>query len=364
MRLEIFANAKARTAELAWVIQGALKTGLRFEAVVSARRAVPRVLLCVSTNNCAAFSANVAPFPAAAPRPTPCPVAPITPGGTGTASVWWTGGTRAEGPNARCHRGSSSKAEPLGPTEADTPFFWCNFMRDFFRAFGFESELHGFEGDDPIRTRRYTQRLELCAECLLDSDGHDIYLDFYDSPYAGGTHAAVDPSIVIHEYTHAVSSRLLGGVSITFPFWGVQGEGLDEGYSDYFALTVLDFLRRQSGVPSSSLLGAGFEPGGIRDYATVGKWTPALTDEYEIGKVWCAALLEARNALAPPLDAADRLMWQALVLSLKSMSPICASGGCLTLAHAKDALMTSLSKFGVGASQLASVASAFQGRNL
>ena len=145
-----------------------------------------------------------------------------------------------------------------------------------------------------------------------------------------------------------VTSRLVGGSRCQHPFITLEAKGLSEGFSDYFALTVLNYLDRSRGGQGALLtFGGGFKPGGVRTYAGFNKtWDARGHDQYSIGQVWCAGLLDGRDALVRLIndaDSADRFMWQALIDCLKLVAPECRDSLDLSHTHAKDALMTATS---------------------
>jgi len=194
----------------------------------------------------------------------------------------------------------------------------------------------------------------------------------YSSPDGPARHAATDPSILIHEYTHGVTSRLVGGDECQHPFVETQAWGLSEGMSDYFALTVLNFLdRSRGGTGSLMVFGGTFRPGGVRDYSSFQDgFEPNQTDPYRIGMAWCGALLDSRAAIvATPADqnSTDRFLWQSSVNTFKTMAPLCKQSLGLTLAHAKDALITEASALEVSwalAGAAAAMRRAFTGRGI
>ncbi len=177
-------------------------------------------------------------------------------------------------------------------------------------------------------------------------DGHDPFIHTYASPHPGGTHAATDPTILIHEYAHGVSQRLVGGSAVAEPFTTVEAQGFSEGLSDFFALTIVNYvLRDGSGVGAITTIGEAFKPGGFRQYAGFsGTWPTSPKEKYRIGKVWCAAMLDARMPIAAldasaSEDVADRYLWQASIDALKSMAPLSHATLTLTLQHARDAFV-------------------------
>lgn len=343
MHLEIFPQPSHR-AELAWVGDLALKNGRRIHIAVSGVGARPRVLFAAQTNTCA-FDADWVPVPGIAERRSfPIPPLATPTGGAGTASQWQVG-VRAGGPNVSCHVGDASEVDPLGTLPVDNAFVWCNLMRDFFATFGFDSAHHAFEGQDPLRVERLKQQSPRGGEFDNQVDGWRPSMVLYSSPAGPARHAATDPTILIHEYTHGVSSRLVGGAECQYPFLETQAWGFSEGMSDYFALTVLNYLDRSRGGPGSLMVfGGTFRPGsGVRDYSNFqGGWTPGQNDRYRIGMAWCGALFDARAAIATATgdqDLTDRFLWQSCVNSFKTMAPLCKRSLSLTLAHAKDALV-------------------------
>src|SRR5436305_13595973 len=68
-------------------------------------------------------------------------------------------------------------------------------------------------------------------------DGNSPRLELYifDGPHPSRD-AALDVQVVLHEYTHGLSNRRVGGgAGIT----ALQSRGMGEGWSDWYALTLL-----------------------------------------------------------------------------------------------------------------------------
>jgi hypothetical protein len=359
LHLEIFPEPGGR-AQLAWVGDLPFRNGRRFHVAVSATGRRPKVLFAAQTNACA-FGADWVPFPPT-PEPGSFPQPPITtPSGAAGSPSQWQSGVLAEGPNVSCRFKNGSKAEALGILAVDNTFVWCNLLHDLFAEFGFDGDHHGFEGSDPLVVRRLPDKDSRAGFFDNQVDGWSPTLLLYSTPFGSSDHAGVDPSIVIHEYVHGVSHRLVGGDQCPYPFLDLEAMGFSEGTSDYFALTILGFLSRArngAGASALTVFGGMFRPGGLRDYTRfAGNFSSALTDPYDIGMVWCSALLQARDQLAGTPrqpgkeDRVDRFLWQSSVNALKAMAPVCRQSLRLTLAHAKDALQTAASaleaQFGV-----------------
>jgi fungalysin metallopeptidase (M36) len=350
--LEVFPETTGKS-RLAWVLQIAPQGGSRCEVVVSADAARPKVLFSTQTAACLNFQASWILFPADASAAGQFPVPALSfPLGAASPPIglWLQQSGLADGPNASCHRGTSKPANALGQLEFDNTFVWCNFLHDFFAAYGFDSSLGAFDsGQDPLIVQVFLQsKSDRGGQFDNQMDGVSPVMKLFDSVFAHGTHAALDPSVIVHEYTHGVTNRLLGGDTQPSPFHGTEGQGLNEGYSDYFALTILSFLDRSaigSGAGRTLLqIGPTFRPGGVRNYAGFTRsFSANVTEVYDLAMIWCGALLDARAQVAtlPGVgpDAADRFLWQTLLDSLKSMSSACPQANCLTLAHAKQALL-------------------------
>jgi hypothetical protein len=347
LHLEVFPQPYA-TASLTWVLRLVLTSGRRFQAVVTAGRPTPRVLRMAEINT-DAFTATWAPAPGQSRTDTfPRPPIATPGGGQGTASQWQVPGSggMAKGPNGACLQASPVKALPLGPLKVDNAFVWCNLLHDLFAAFGFDASNGAFEVKDPVRIMQYSTANEAGATFENYVDGHDPFIHMFDSPHPGGAHAATDPTILIHEYAHGVSQRLVGGRTLAEPFTTVEAQGFSEGLSDFFALTIVNYvLRNGSGVGAVTAIGEAFTPGGFRQYAGfAGTWPTSPKEKYRIGKVWCAAMLDARTAIvvlaaSSAENLADRFLWQVCIDALKAMAPLSHATLTLTLQHARDAFV-------------------------
>ena len=143
-------------------------------------------------------------------------------------------------------------ASPADRADAATvnAFYWVNFAHDRFYALGFD-ELNrncqennfgrgGVEGD-PIS-------LQVNDPSSDDNAGMTTYpevpnglnpkmsLGIYSGPEPD-REAALDAEIILHEYGHAVSNRLIGdGSGIDQD--AVQSRGMGEGWSDFYAMAL------------------------------------------------------------------------------------------------------------------------------
>ena len=151
-----------------------------------------------------------------------------------------------------------------------------------------------------------------------------------------GRHTAFDSDVVFHEYTHGLTNRLVGGTRQGHTLDAPQSQGMGEGWSDFFALTIQNFFRAKAGQPERIVVGpwvinnnAGIRSNPYDDSYpfTYGNVTTfdrdpdtGLPDEHQTGEIWCAALLmmvrRIRAALGNDIDG-YRLGWQIVVDGLK-----------------------------------------------
>ncbi|MFD9372600.1 M36 family metallopeptidase [Streptomyces sp. NPDC060020] len=127
-------------------------------------------------------------------------------------------------------------------------------------------------------------------------------------------HTALDMTIVFHEYMHGVSCRLVGGGATRTPLLEAQSSGMGEGWGDYVACTVL-------GTP---LIGQWLanDDRGLRRFPydeqfptdQVNFATLSALSTYEIGSLWCAALLEMNRRIGANLGL------QLVIESMKGLS--------------------------------------------
>jgi hypothetical protein len=333
-------------AVLAWVLAFALKDGRRFQALVTATGRRRRVLTVSQTNSCA-FHADWVPTPGTTKTADTFPQAVFaTPDGKPrAASTWQAVSGFAAGANVICSNTDAPAAEALGTLDVDNVFVWTNFLHDMFGAFGFDAAHHAFEDSDPLNVTRHKTANKAAGDFDNFADGVSPEMRLFKSPHSGGVHAGSDPSVVIHEYVHGVSSRLVGGVSVSVPFTSREAQGFSEGLSDYFALTVLNWVARAHGQTTTvTRFGEMFQPAnGIRDYTSFTDVLPKKMpkDIYRIGAIWCAGLLDGRRSVAVQVseDDADRFVWQALIDALKMLAHLAPPQNGVTLANAKQTLL-------------------------
>ncbi len=125
-------------------------------------------------------------------------------------------------------------------------FYWCNFMHDRLYELGFTEAAGNFQSDnfgrggfggDAVQADAQDGSGFNNANMATYSDGSpprmQMYLFSGPSPHLDGD---LDAEIVLHEYTHGLSERLVGGGA---GISALQTGGMGEGWSDFYALALL-----------------------------------------------------------------------------------------------------------------------------
>ncbi|WP_294231469.1 M36 family metallopeptidase [Prosthecobacter sp.] len=127
-------------------------------------------------------------------------------------------------------------------------FYWSNFMHDRMYELGFTEAAGNFQtdnfgrggvGNDPVNSEAQDGSGTNNANFSTPVDGGRGRMQMYNwtspTPDRDGSFEA---EVVLHEYGHGVSNRLVGGPSVTIS--ALSSRGMGEGWSDFYgqALTA------------------------------------------------------------------------------------------------------------------------------
>lgn len=236
-------------------------------------------------------------------------------------------------------------------------FYWCNVAHDFFHLLGFDEEMRNFQernhsglgvGGDPVWVTAWSFELDGVAEFVNRLDGAEPELNLGT---LGDRHSGLDTDVVLHEYVHGVINRTVGNGAVEEPLTRDQSRALGEGYCDFFTLSLQDFLHAPAGPErifgawirnnGTGLRQSAYGPGFTATYGTLSD--PGYDSHHDAGQVWCATLLDIRDAIVASLGSPDgeELTWQLGFDSLKALH-----GGSEgpTWIHARDALLRQLER--------------------
>lgn len=228
---------------------------------------------------------------------------------------------------------ASLRDQPAGITNL---FYWTNFMHDYFYDLGFTEEAGNFQDNNFEHGGRDGDRLlaDIQDGGFVDNAAMAVPIDGQSPRLAIGLFldprrdTAFDADVIIHEYAHGLTERLVGGPFIDGCLNGIQSGGLAEGWSDFYAMSVTgqsvvgeyvtsDLERgiRRFDFDSSPLHYGDFgnlpsrfgEPirGGIGEI-----YSPEFHDD---GEIWATVLWELRGRLGKEL--AELLVTEALKLT-------------------------------------------------
>ena len=253
-------------------------------------------------------------------------------------------------------------------------FYWNNWAHDKFYAYGFTEAAGNFQannfgrgglGGDPVQADGQdsymlaaTNTTRNNANFSTPTDGSSPRMQMYifngPSPNRDDD---VDATMLLHEYTHGVSSRLVGGgVGIS----ALQPSGMGEGWSDFCALSLLSNPTNDPDASYGMFAYVGYQYGGLtgnyyfglrrypcsvntnispltyKDIDTnqisahagvpispVFGFNPAKANEvHNMGEVWCVTLWEARARFCHKYgNAAGNQMMLQLVIDGMKLSP-------------------------------------------
>ncbi len=248
-------------------------------------------------------------------------------------------------------------------------FYYCNLLHDLYYLLGFRERDGNFQVDslgrggvssDAVLATVYPGAVSATANMTTPKDGSQPRLNV-GVLTSTGRHTALDASVIFHEFSHGLTSRLIGGPLNAVSLLAPQSAGMSEGWSDYFACSIIGInviaawvANKAEGIRRHPY-DANY-PGSFND---LGK--PDFSNKHQIGELWCATLLEFDRQVGSPLalqvvvdslklmpanpsflDARD-----AMVRALDSMA---AANMVAAAAHrsAINALWTAFGHFGMG----------------
>ncbi len=277
--------------------------------------------------------------------------------------------------------------DPLNYTDAVTVnlFYWNNWMHDKLYGLGFTEAAGNFQGTNFGRGGLGNDAVEAEAQDggTTGSDNNASFTTPHDGLpgvmqmyiWSGATpnrDGDLDAQVILHEYTHGLSNRRVGGgAGIT----ALQSRGLGEGWSDFYSLALLSKPSDDPNgtYPEGSYVGwqwyglqANYyygirrypyctdltkNPGTFRDvdpgqYAghpgiplnpALSNAIPAISPSeiHNQGEIWCAALWEARaNLIAQYNFATGNQLILQLVTDGMNLTPANP-----TFTQARDAVL-------------------------
>lgn len=256
-------------------------------------------------------------------------------------------------------------------------FFFCNFIHDFFELLGFtdaDGAFHqvnrGTAGTprDRLEIRVTDQPFRDLGSMDAANDGDTPRLTLGRDPVTR-RHAALDPAVVIHEYVHGVTKRLIGGRHNAHALVLRQSQALGEAYSDFFAITIQNYLRFRRGIAAEEYVFARWSTNGtIRTgsydgftarYGAAG--TAPRQRVHTAGEIWAAAAIQfARRLVAlQGTEAGSLLAWRIVFQSWRELTTPNPN-----FIDAREAVFTAIARLGAGIAVLDEARESFRARGM
>lgn len=346
--LVIFSGAKT----LAWLVTCVVRHRADFTLLIGASGDhAGDVLYCAAEAASAACRALVYLFnPSEAPATEvdfPRPPADYPPGiRPQTVFHDWVDHDQTIGNNVEMMFGNQTpKLRAIASRFATTPgsdgeqvvnaFFLCNFAHDFFSLIGFgeaegnfqQKNFSGFGVDRDRLIVNIVTQAQGEANMRAQNDGFppELSLGVWKNGSTGHP-TALDADIVLHEYMHGVSQRLVGGRLKMTALAEPQSLALGEAWSDYFAITIQNFYRQSPRFTFGAF--ASNNASGVRpkpydqvtaDFGQLG--TPPFNEQHGAGSIFAAALIQMQEELRALLGhaAGHETGWRLVIASLKKV---------------------------------------------
>ncbi len=188
-------------------------------------------------------------------------------------------------------------------------FYWGNIVHDILYQYGFNEESGNFQANnygeggfarDAVITLGQVD-LNLCNAAFrptVDGDVSTIYMNA-----CGDKDGNFDNLVIIHEYVHGLTTRLIGGANNIYCY--SSNEKMTEGWSDWYSLVLTinaeDYGERPRGF-ATYLFDEGPDGVGVRQYknSTDMEVNPYTYDSIKTNNpnfVWSAILWEITWAL-------------------------------------------------------------------
>ena len=218
-----------------------------------------------------------------------------------------------------------------GPAAVTNLFYWCNVIHDRLYGLGFTETAGNFQknnfgmggtGDDEVQADAQdgggtdNANFSTPPEGSTEKPRMQMYVFVGTDPDRDGD---LENSIIIHEYIHGLSHRLVAGGG-EGNLDAVQSGGMGEGWSDFYALSMLS---EPTDDPLGSYIVGSYvinnymsgirrypyavEPGPFVSVASIYPLTFSdiiLNDEvHDAGEIWCQTLWECRGELVAKYGA-------------------------------------------------------------
>jgi len=196
-------------------------------------------------------------------------------------------------------------------------FYWSNVAHDWFYTLGFDEPAGNFQvdnfglggaGADPVRLDIEDPSVVNNATFITPPDGISPRMQLGLFTWSQRD-SAFDADLMIHEYAHGLTTRLIGGPNDVTGLFLWQSGALSEGWSDAYAASFTGdptFGEYVTGIPTSGLRTVSYDDSPYT-YGDVGTlFLKVITGTERLlrvpqvhrdGEVWAGGLWDLRTAL-------------------------------------------------------------------
>lgn len=229
------------------------------------------------------------------------------------------------------------------PAVVTNLFYFCNIMHDFVYGLGFTETAGNFQtnnfgrggtGNDSVRAEAQDGSGTNNANFATPPEGSRPRMQQYlftqgTSGLADDRDSSQDGDVVLHEYGHGVSNRLVGG-GTTACLGGTQAGAMGEGWSDYWAITFYNDGRVGEYVTNNATNGIRRAAYTVPANPVHDSYADLGAGGFEVhrdGEVWAATLWDLRTTLGAAIS--DRLVLEGMKFTPCSPSFLNARDGIL-----------------------------------
>jgi extracellular elastinolytic metalloproteinase len=230
------------------------------------------------------------------------------------------------------------------PAVVTNLFYFCNVMHDFVYALGFTESAGNFQtnnfgrggvGNDSVRAEAQDGSGTNNANFATPPEGSRPRMQQFiftqgTTNLADDRDSSQDGDVVLHEYGHGVSNRLVGGPTNTSCLGGTQAGAMGEGWSDYWAITFYNDGRVGEYVVNNATRGIRRAAYTVPADPVHDSYADLGVGGFEVhrdGEVWAATLWDLRTQLGAAI--ADRLVLEGMKFTPCSPSFLNARDGIL-----------------------------------
>ena len=242
-------------------------------------------------------------------------------------------------------------------------FYWVNTAHDWLESLGFDEAAGNFEGADAVRV--FVQDSNTNNNAVFITPPNGIAPIMQLGLFTGQRRdTAFDGDVMIHEYAHGLTNRLIGGPTNVAGIFLWQSGALGEGWSDAYATSFTghpvmgEYVTRSpnTGIRSvrydqNALTYGMFGNRRLKSVPGTGLLIP-MPQVHVDGEIWASTLWDLRGALG-------KQTYEQTLTAALALTPLRPS-----MLDARDAIVQAAQVAGVGGTNQCALWSVFAARGM